>query len=152
MFAATIGEYEASLDFPGECMVAVRPGGREMNIFLWVLQALLAAMFAMAGVMKSTQPIEKLAGSLPYVKDLAPGTVRLIGVAELAAALGLILPAAAGIATVLTPLAATGLIVVMVLAAGFHYRRKEYSSIAFNAALLALAAVVAWGRSGPYAF
>lgn len=121
-----------------------------MSVFLWVLQGVLAAMFAMAGVMKATQPIEKLAGSLPYVKDLSPGTVRLIGVSELAAALGLILPAATGIATVLTPLAATGLVLVMMLAAGFHYRRTEYSSIGFNAVLLILAVVVAWGRFGPY--
>ncbi|MFI0449212.1 DoxX family protein [Actinomadura sp. 6N118] len=121
-----------------------------MNVSLWVLQVLLAAMFAMAGVMKSTQPIPKLAGSLPYVKDLPVGTVRLIGVAELAAALGLILPAATGIATILTPLAATGLVVTMVLAAGFHARRGEYSAIAFNAVLLLLAAVVAWGRFGPH--
>lgn len=123
-----------------------------MNVFLWVLQILLAAMFAMAGLMKTAQPIDKLAGSLPYVKDLAPATVRLIGMAELAAALGLILPAVTGTATFLTPLAATGLVVVMVLAAGFHYRRGEYSAIAFNAVLLALAAVTAWGRFGPYAF
>lgn len=123
-----------------------------MNVFLWVLQALLAAMFAMAGLMKTLQPIEKLAGSMPYAMDLSPSTVRFIGAAELAAALGLILPAVTGIATVLTPLAATGLAVVMVLAAGFHYRRGEYSAIAFNAVLLALAVITAWGRFGPYAF
>lgn len=121
-----------------------------MTVLLWVLQVLLAAMFAVAGVMKSTQPIPELAERLPYVKDLAPGMVRFIGVAEMAAALGLILPAATGIATVLTPLAATGLVVVMALAAGFHARRGEYSAIAFNAALLVLAAVVAWGRFGPH--
>jgi hypothetical protein len=77
--------------------------------------------------------------------------VKLIGTAELAAALGLILPAAARVAPVLTPLAATGLVVLMVLAAITHARRREPGGIAVNAVLLVLAAVVAWGRFGPYA-
>ncbi|MEV4576284.1 DoxX family protein [Nonomuraea jabiensis] len=123
-----------------------------MNIVLWIVQALLAVMFGMAGVMKSTQPKEKLHPRLPWVEDFSAGTVRLIGVAELAGALGLILPAATGIAPVLTPLAATGLAVVMVLAALTHARRKEPAAIAFNAVLLVLAALVAWGRFGPYSF
>ncbi|MCI2424403.1 DoxX family protein, partial [Saccharopolyspora sp. K220] len=102
-----------------------------MNVFLWIVQAVLAVMFAMAGVMKSTQPKEKLVDKLPWVNDFSAGTVRFIGVVELAAALGLILPAATGIAPVLTPLAATGLAVVMVLAALTHARRKEPGAIAF---------------------
>ncbi|WP_405680964.1 DoxX family protein [Streptomyces sp. NBC_00868] len=52
----------------------------------------------------------------------------------------------------LTPLAATGLAVVMVLAAIVHARRKEPSAIGFNTALLILAVLVAWGRFGPYSF
>lgn len=80
------------------------------------------------------------------------GTVRVIGIAEFAAALGLILPAVTGIATILTPLAATGLAVTMVLAAITHARRKEPSGIVMNVVILVLAAVVAWGRFGPYAF
>ncbi|CAM5606238.1 Membrane protein OS=Streptomyces antimycoticus OX=68175 GN=SANT12839_092690 PE=4 SV=1 [Streptomyces antimycoticus] len=123
-----------------------------MSVFLSIVPALLAAMFAMAGVMKSTQPKEKLAGLLPWTADFYQNTVRLIGVVEFAAALGLILPAATDIAPVLTPLAATGLVVVMVLAAITHARRKEPGAIAFNAVLLVLAALVAWGRFGPSAF
>ncbi|WP_328437093.1 DoxX family protein [Streptomyces sp. NBC_00444] len=123
-----------------------------MNVILWILQALLAAMFAMAGVMKSTEPKDKLVEKLPWAADFSPATVRFIGIVEFAAALGLILPAATDIAPVLTPLAATGLVVVMILAAITHARRKEPSAIVFNAVLLALAAVVAWGRFGPYSF
>nr|WP_275402764.1 DoxX family protein [Streptomyces sp. SID10853] len=119
---------------------------------MWVVQAVLAVVFAMAGVMKSTRPKVKLADKLPWVSDFSVGTVRLIGIVELAAALGLILPAATGIATVLTPLAATGLAVVMVLAAIVHARRKEPSAIGFNTVLLILAVLVAWGRFGPYSF
>ncbi|MBW8796126.1 MAG: DoxX family protein [Streptomyces sp.] len=76
---------------------------------------------------------------------------RLIGGVELAAALGLILPATTGIALALTPLAAVGLAVVMVLAGAFHVRRGEYSAIGLNV-VLALAVVVAWDRFGPYSF
>ncbi|GAA2654276.1 DoxX family protein [Streptomyces vastus] len=123
-----------------------------MNVFLWVVQAVLAAMFGMAGVMKSTQPKDKLVEKLPWAADFSQGIIRFIGIAEFAAALGLILPAATGIAPVLTPLAAAGLVVVMVLAAITHARRKEPAGIAFNAVLLILAALVAWGRFGPYSF
>ncbi|GAA3198490.1 DoxX family protein [Actinocorallia longicatena] len=123
-----------------------------MNVFLWILQGLLAAMFLFAGVLKSTQPKEKLAPQLPWVEDVSLTTLRIIGVAELAAALGLILPAATDIATVLTPLAATGLVIIMVLAAITHYRRKETQGIVVNVVILVVAAVVAWGRFGPYAF
>ncbi len=123
-----------------------------MNVFLWVLQVGLALMFAMAGVMKATQPKEKLAGQLPWVEDFSASTVRFIGVVEFLGAVGLVLPAAVDIAPVLTPIAATGLAVVMVLAALTHARRREPGSIAFNAVLLIIAVVIAWGRFGPYSF
>ncbi|MFI5966427.1 DoxX family protein [Streptomyces asoensis] len=123
-----------------------------MNVLLWTVQCVLAALFLIAGVMKSTQPKEKLVGPLPWTADFSQGTVRFIGIVESAAALGLILPAATGIAPVLTPLAATGLALVMVLAAITHARRKEPSAIGFNAVLLILAVLVAWGRFGPYSF
>ncbi|MEU8358341.1 DoxX family protein [Nonomuraea sp. NPDC048882] len=123
-----------------------------MNIALWIVQVALGAMFFMAGVMKATQPKEKLAPRLPWVDDFSAGTIRFIGVAEVAGGLGLILPAVTGIAPVLTPLAAAGLALTMVLAAVVHVRRKEPSGIAVNAVLFLLAAFVAWGRFGPYAF
>ncbi|BBX17026.1 DoxX family protein [Mycolicibacterium duvalii] len=122
-----------------------------MNTVLWVLQIVLAAAFLMAGVLKSTQPKGKLAQKLPWVEDFSTGTVRFIGIAELLGALGLILPAVTGIAPILTPIAAAALAVVMVLASGVHARRKEPSGIAFNAVLFVIAAVIAWGRFGPYA-
>lgn len=122
-----------------------------MNIALWIVQGLLAAMFLLAGITKSTQPREKLAKQMPWVEDFSTPVVRLIGVSELAAGLGLVLPAATGIATVLTPLAATGLVVIMLAAMVVHGRRKEYQGIVFNVVLLLAAAFVAWGRFGPYA-
>lgn len=123
-----------------------------MNVILWVLQAALAAVFGLAGVMHVTQPKEKLRPMLPWVEDFSPGQLRLIGVVELLGALGLILPAVTGIAPVLTPLAATGLAITMLGAAATHVRRREPSAVAVNVALLAIAAVIAWGRFGPDAF
>jgi uncharacterized membrane protein YphA (DoxX/SURF4 family) len=123
-----------------------------MNIVLWILQVALAVMFAMAGFMKTTQPMAKLAPQMPWTEDVSPPTVRFIGAVELLGALGLILPAATGIATVLTPAAATGLAVTMALAVALHIRRKEPSGIATAGVLLVVAAIVAWGRFGPYSF
>ena len=89
---------------------------------------------------------------MAWVEDFGQGTIRFIGVMELLGAFGLIVPAALDIAPVLTPLAASGLAIVMVLAAGVHFRRSEPSNIAVNAVLFVLAVVVAWGRFGRYSF
>ena len=116
-----------------------------MNIVLWVLQALLAVMFLMAGVMKAFQ-YERAKAQLKWVGDVSHGLVTFIGVSELLGGIGLILPALTRILPWLTPLAAVGLAVVMVLASGFHATRREYSNIATNAVLFVLAAFVAYGR------
>jgi MYXO-CTERM domain-containing protein len=121
-----------------------------VNVVLWVLQIVLALMFLMAGVMKATQPKDKLVRRLPWVEDYSAGTVRFIGIAEVLGGLGLILPGVIGITPILTPLAATGLALLMVLAALAHRRRHEPKAIAFNAIMFVLAVVVAWGRFGPY--
>jgi uncharacterized membrane protein YphA (DoxX/SURF4 family) len=123
-----------------------------MNVFLWILQGLLALAFLYSGSRKTLQPKEKLVGNYPFVTDFPLATVKLIGTSQVLAAFGLILPALTGIAVILTPLAAVGLGLIMILAAIYHLRKREYSSIAINAVILILAAVVAWGRFGPYAF
>lgn len=123
-----------------------------MNVLLWILQGLLALAFLAAGVMKATQPKEKLAPQMPWVNDFSAGTVKFVGIAEFLGALGLILPAATGIAVVLTPLAAAGLALTMVLAAAYHVRKGEYSALVINGVLFLIAAVIAWGRFGPWSF
>lgn len=117
-----------------------------MNIAIWIFQGILAAMFGMAGVMKSTQPKEKLAPNLPWVNDFSLPIVRLVGVSELLGAVGLIVPWATGIQPVLTPVAAAALVLVMVLAAIYHITKGEYKAIAFNLVLGGLAAAVAYFR------
>ncbi|MER5972308.1 DoxX family protein [Streptomyces sp. NPDC002055] len=123
-----------------------------MNVLLWVLAGVLAAGFLAAGAMKLSQPKQKLAASgMGWTEGVSAGTVKLIGSVEVLAALGLVLPPALGIAPVLAPLAALGLALVMLGALGVHARRSESQMIAVNLVLLVLAAVVAWGRFGPYA-
>jgi len=122
-----------------------------VNIVLWIIAGLLAAAFLGAGVMKLTQPKEKLAASgMAWTEDFGAGTIKLIGLLEVLAAIGLILPAALDIAPVFVPLAAAGLVVVMIGAIVVHVRRKE--PVIPQALLLVLAAVVVWGRFGPYSF
>jgi uncharacterized membrane protein YphA (DoxX/SURF4 family) len=123
-----------------------------MNVVLWIIQCVLAAMFLLAGFLKATQPREKLLASLPWVEDFSTRTVRLIGIVEILAAVGLILPAATGVAVILTPLAASGLAVLMVAAIATHLRRHETGAAVFNLVILVGAVLVAWGRFGPYSF
>lgn len=116
-----------------------------MNIVFWVVQIILGLAFIMFGSMKTFQ-YEKAKVSLPWVKDSSKGLVTFIGVAELLGGLGLILPYATGIAPILTPIAAFGLGLVMILAAGLHVKRKENQAIGMNIIFLALAIFVAIGR------
>ena len=117
-----------------------------MNIALWILQILLALAFGMAGIMKVSQPIDKLETRMGWVKSVGTRGVRLIGSLEILGAIGLILPAVTGILPWLTPLAATGLALTMVGAMITHGRRGEYSQIGVNVVLLLLTLFVAYGR------
>jgi uncharacterized membrane protein len=121
-----------------------------MNLTIWVLQILLALAFLAAGLTKTTQPRQKLATAMGWVEDFSDTGVRTIGALEILGALGLLLPAVAGVATVLVPIAAVGLALVMVGAAVTHRRRGELPMIGSNVVLLVLAVVVAWARFGPY--
>lgn len=117
---------------------------KALNIGLWVVQALLAFAFAGAAMMKLTTPFEELASGAEWAQSTGVGFIRFIGFTEALAVLGLILPAATRIKPILTPLAASGLVVIMVLAAGVHLNYGE--SPVPNIVLGALAAFVAWGR------
>jgi DoxX-like family len=124
-----------------------------MNLALWIAAGVLAAVFAGASIMKLAVSKEKMAAAgLDWVADVNPNAIRLLGLAELLGAIGLILPAVTHIAPVLVPLAAVGLALVLVGAIVIHARRKEIPNIALNLVLLALAVFVAWARFGAYAF
>lgn len=124
-----------------------------MNIVLWVITGLLTLLFLAAGAMKLAQPKASLATSgQGWVEDFSDRAVKGIGTAEILGALGLILPAVLSIATVLVPIAATGLFLLMTGAAITHARRGETPNIIINIVLGILAACVAIARFGPYSF
>jgi hypothetical protein len=124
-----------------------------MNVALWIVAGLLAVGSVAGGVKKLIQPKETLATSgWGWVEDFTAGTVKAIGTLEILAAVGLILPAALGIVPVLAPLAAVGLVLLMAGAIITHRRRHEAPALVVNLAVLALAALVAWGRFGPQSF
>jgi putative oxidoreductase len=117
-----------------------------LHIALWIFQVLLGVAFLGAGLMKATQPLEELGKQMNWVTYTPGALVRFIGVTQVLGALGLILPSATRILPVLTPLAATGLFVTMVLAAGTHVMHDEAREIVPNIVLGALSAFIAWGR------
>ena len=119
-----------------------------MNIVLWIVQGLLAALYLMAGSMKAFQPSKVRENpQMTWALGKADHYIRFIGTAELLGALGLILPLATGILPWLTPLAAVGLALIQALAIStVHFPRKEYNIIPVNIVLLALAVFVAVGR------
>ncbi|MFE6870132.1 DoxX family protein [Kitasatospora sp. NPDC057692] len=124
-----------------------------MNVFLWVLAGLLAALFLAAGTPKLLQSKEKVIEATgTWAVNYPPAAIKAIGLLEILGGIGLVLPSAVDIAPGLVPVAATGLAIIMAGAAVVHGRRGEGRSVVVNLLLLVLAAVVAWGRFGPYAF
>lgn len=117
-----------------------------MNIALWILQILLAVVFVMAGAMKLMQSKEQIAEKMAWANDFSPGQIKLIGLAELLGALGLVLPGLTGILPILTPLAAAGLALTMVGAAVVHLRRGEGPMAVPSIVLLLLLLFAAYGR------
>lgn len=116
-----------------------------MDIALWVVQGLLAFEFVMVGQTHAFR-YERGKERLKWMEAVGKPLMTFIGICEILGAIGLILPALTGILPWLTPLAATLLGVMMVLAAVFHIPRREYRNIGFNIFLLAQAAFVAYGR------
>jgi uncharacterized membrane protein YphA (DoxX/SURF4 family) len=128
------------------------PRERLVNIVLWIVAGLLALGFLASGGMKVFRPKEALADNMGWVEDFSVNMVKTIGALEILAAIGLILPAALDIAPILVPIAALGLVLIMIGAILTHVRRKEFQALPINVVLLLLAAFVVWGRFGPYAF
>ena len=117
-----------------------------MNIALWIVQAALAAAFLGAGIMKLTKSKDELGEAMAWVNDFTGGQIKTIGALEVVAAIGLIVPGVTGIAPVLVPLAAVGIIVIMIGAIAAHVRRSETNQIVKNIVFIAMAAFIAWGR------
>ena len=121
-----------------------------METIIWVAQIILAAVFLAAGTMKLTTPREALKKKTPYVEDLTDRQVKAIGIVEVLGAVGVVLPAALNVAPILTPIAACGLALTMVVAAITLLRRGETSHVPLNVVIFALAVFVAIERFGPH--
>jgi len=113
-----------------------------INVLLWVVQASLAALFLFAGGMKLVLPLEALAGPVAL-----PGLfMRFIGLAEVAGALGLVLPSLLKIQPRLTPVAAAGLVIIMIGATVLTGVAGPVVMAAMPAVVGTLAGFVAYGR------
>ena len=113
-----------------------------MNIALWIAQVLLALLFLFAGGMKLVLPLDKLTGPV----ELPGWFTRFIGVAEVLGAVGVILPSLLRIRPGMTPLAASGLVLIMIGAIAVTLRGGMIGPALFSFVIGLLAAFVAHGR------
>jgi hypothetical protein len=117
-------------------------GRSTMNVALWIVQGLLAALFLFAGGAKLVLPLDQMVGPVAL-----PGWfLRFLGVAEVLGALGLVLPGLLRIRPRLTPLAAAGLVIIMIGATVVTLMGGMVAVALMNVVLALLAAFVAYGR------
>ncbi|MFB8031261.1 DoxX family protein [Streptomyces sp. NPDC056465] len=125
-----------------------------MNLTLWIATGLLAAVALAGGVSKSLIPKARLAAQHggEWTQGASPAFIRTLGVLELLAAVGLILPAVLDVAPVMVPVTAACWVALMVGAMITHGRLGQYGLVVLNSVYLALAVLIAWGRFGPWSF
>lgn len=119
-----------------------------MDTALWIVQVLSGLAFLIFGAIKATQAKEKLAERMTWVNDFDANVIKGIGVLEILAAIGLILPMLLNIAPLFTPLAAIGLVLTMIGAAFTQFRHNNMPQVALAVVLLLMSAFVAYGRIG----
>lgn len=121
-----------------------------MSIAIWIVTAVVAGMFAIAGLVKIFSTRTRLLDQgMDYVEDYSDETIKVIGGLEILAAVGLIVPGLLGVATFLVPLSAIGLVLIMIGAIAVHIRRGERDELPMNLILLVGALFVAVMRIGP---
>jgi hypothetical protein len=125
-----------------------------MNLTLWIAAGLLAVVALVGGVTKTFVPKAKLAAQHggEWTAHASVRFVKGLGVLELLAAVGLILPAVLGIGAVMVPVTALCWVALMIGAMVTHGRLGQPGLVALTSVYLALAAFVAWGRLGPEQF
>jgi hypothetical protein len=123
-----------------------------MNLALWIVAGLLAALALFSGATKVILPKSTLDKSTDWTESTSAGFVKSLGILEILAAVGLILPAAFDIAPVMVAVTAVGWMLLMIGGMITHARFGHYKNVALCLALLAVAAFVAWGRLGPESF
>ncbi|MFC9846318.1 DoxX family protein [Streptomyces sp. NPDC060223] len=125
-----------------------------MNLTLWITTGLLAAVALAGGISKALVPTERLAAQHggEWTEQAGTGFVKSLGIVELLAAAGLILPAVLDIAPVMVPATAVCWALLMVGAMITHGRFGQFRLVMLNLVYLALAVFIAWGRFGPEPF
>jgi uncharacterized membrane protein YphA (DoxX/SURF4 family) len=118
---------------------------KTLNVILWIVQVLLSVGFIWAAYMKFFEPADSLAQMWPWTAD-NPGLVKITGLFDLLAGIGLVLPGLVRIQPGLTIYAAYGTIALMIAASMFHITRGEGSQIGVNVFFLAGAVFIVWGR------
>ena len=119
-----------------------------MDTIITVIQVLLGLLLTVGGLLKLTLPYAKYTNmpGVAWSKDFKPEHIRLIGVLEVSGGVGLIVPLFLHSLTMLTPLAAVGLALVMAGAMATHLRREEYVNMVGNLVWLGLALFLAYGE------
>jgi hypothetical protein len=125
-----------------------------MDTILWIAAGLLALVALAGGMTKTFIPQEKLQRheGAAWTRDFSPAFVKTLGVLELCAAVGLILPAVVDVAPVLVPITAVCWVALMVGAMITHGRLGQFRLVMVNVVYVALAAFIAIGRFGPESF
>ncbi len=119
---------------------------RNRKLSFWVAQTILAGIFFLSGVLKLLMSPDALAQSDPWIYQAPVWMVNLIGVVEMAAGVGIILPAMLKYRTIWSLRAAYGILCLLVLAFIFHVIREEWSILPQILILAALDVYVLWGR------
>jgi uncharacterized membrane protein len=114
-----------------------------MNIILWIAQVLLTILFLFAGVSKFLMPADEMAKNMPPF--LSMNFIYFIGACEALGAVGLVVPWMTGIRRGLTPLAAIGLVIIMI-GATVVTAMGNIPQAVFPAVIGLMCAFVAWGR------
>jgi uncharacterized membrane protein YphA (DoxX/SURF4 family) len=126
--------------------VRLTRGDRVMNIALWVLQVVVGAFFVYHMTLLLRPNPERLRQRMKWMLEM-PSALRVFaGVAEGLAGIALIFAGLIEPIDWLVPMAAAGLVLLMIGAIVFHLSRREYPNIALNAVLLLLSALIAYGR------
>ena len=125
-----------------------------MHIALWIVAGLLALVALAGGITKTFVPLDKLSqhDGAAWTRGARPALVRTLGVLEILAAIGLVLPAVLGIAPVMVPVTAACWIALMIGAMITHGRLGQAKLVMVNVAYLALAVVIVVGRFGTTPF
>lgn len=123
------------------------PASKALRVALWVAQILIALVYIPAGGMKLFSPVAEVAAQIPWAGDVPVAFLRFIGMVDLAAGLGVLLPSITRIAPKLTVWAAVGSVLLQCCALCFHISRGEYVVVPVNLVVMGLSFFVAKGRA-----